>query len=142
MHAHLRPRGLKYVQKIFAESHQVLFLNSLYNFVATVAKAPVCQISYFYRVAGSNPGAAPKNAFNFFLNRLFHIFFFAFAFLIPKGMLTNNVDPQKGGEANYASFRKDLAHCAYVCIDWVIGRLLKKKQMSIQKGASNSFRSF
>ena len=27
-------------------------------------------------------------------------------------MLTNNVDPQKGGEANFTSVWKDLAHCA------------------------------
>ena len=85
----------------FKDAPQILFLNYLYNFVAVVAKAPVYQISYFYRVAGSNPGAAPKNAFNFFLNRPFSHFFFAFAFVIPRGMLTNNVDPQKGGEANF-----------------------------------------
>ena len=74
--------------------------------MAEVAKAPVGQISYFYRAAGSNPGAGPKNAFNFFLIRIFAHFFFAFA--IPKGMLTNNVDPQKGGEANFTSCMKGL----------------------------------
>ena len=28
-------------------------------------------------------------------------------------MLTNNLDPQKGGEANFTSVWKDLAHCGY-----------------------------
>ena len=44
----------------------------------------------------------------------FYAFFLCICFVIPKGMLTNNVDPQKGGEANFTSVWKDLAHCA-VC---------------------------
>ena len=68
------PQRFEFGQKFCCESHQVQLLFSVLDYMAAVAKAPVGQISYFYRAAGSNPGAGPKNAFNFFLNRLFHIF--------------------------------------------------------------------
>ena len=45
-------------------------------------------------------------------------------------MLTNNVDPQKGGEANYASSRKDLAHCG-LFISFISNKKQKQRSCSI-----------
>ena len=72
------------------------------------------QIVLILLFVSSNPGDGPKNAVNFFSQQTFTHFFFAFAFVIPKGMLTNNVDLQKGGEANFTSSWKDLAHCGFI----------------------------
>ena len=44
-----------------------------------------------------------------FSEQTFTYFFFEFAFVIPKGMLTHNVDPQKGGEAIFTSCMKGLS---------------------------------
>ena len=49
-------------------------MNLVHDFVAAVAKAPVCQSPQFYSTVGSNPGGGPKNLLNFFLIRLLHIF--------------------------------------------------------------------
>ena len=75
MHGHPRPRGLKYVQKNFAESHQVFQLKLLHNLVAAVAKAPVYQSSIFCSVRGFETSVRLKYESNFFLDRFFHIFF-------------------------------------------------------------------
>ena len=72
------------------------------------------QIVLILLFVSSNPGGRPKNACDFFSEQTFTHFFFAFAFVIPKGILTNNVGPQKGGEANFTSVWKDLAHCVYL----------------------------
>ena len=51
-----------------------------------------------------------------FSQQTFTHFFFAFAFVIQKGTLTNHVDPQKGGEANFTSCMEGLSSWWLVCI--------------------------
>ena len=50
----------------------------------------------------------------FFFQQTFAHFFFAFVFLLPKGMLTNYVDLQKGGEANFTSCMKGPSSLCHV----------------------------